>query len=262
MMFFNTVTSLAQTLSPEEAEKLEQFRKYVLGNCYGTLGTLVDNGKMNEGIYYLIVLLFVVAAYLMGSLNFAVIISRLKFGEDIRTKGSGNAGATNMSRTYGKAAGIFTLLGDIMKTVIPVLLAKILVGEVYGYLTGLFCALGHAFPCYYKFKGGKCVAVTAAVALVMEPIVFLFLLIIFVATVALTKYVSLGSVLAAMTFPVLLHNIMKMKYGSGNTGIIFVIINCLLVIYLHRGNLKRLVEGKENKFQFKKGKKEDKTEEK
>ncbi len=262
MMFLNTVTTAAQTLSPEELEKAEQVRQYFVNNWYGALGTFVDKGTLKEGVYYLIVALFAIAAYLLGSLNFAVIISKLKFGEDIRTKGSGNAGATNMSRTYGKSAGIFTLVGDIMKAVIPVLLAKILIGDVYGYLTGLCCALGHAFPCYYKFKGGKCVAVTAAIALVMEPMVFLFLLIIFAATVGLTKYVSLGSVLAAMTFPVLLHNIMKIKYGVGNLGIIFVIINCLLVIYLHRDNLKRLLDGKENKFQLKKVKKDDKTEEK
>ncbi len=261
-MMLNTITTVLQTMSPEQLEKDEQIRKYVLNNLYGAFGTMVDNGRLNEGVYYLIVALFAVGAYLLGSLNFAVIISKLKFGEDIRTKGSGNAGATNMSRTYGKAAGLFTLFGDIMKTVVPVLLAKFLIGDVYGYLTGLFCALGHAFPCYYKFKGGKCVAVTAAVALVMEPLAFLFLLIIFVATVALTKYVSLGSVLAAMTFPVILHNIVKLKYGVGNMGLIFVIINCLLVVYLHRGNIKRLLDGKENKFAFKKAKKEVKTEEK
>ena len=79
-------------MSPEELEKAEQIRKYVLNNWYGAFGTMVDNGKLNEGVYYLIVVLFAVAAYLLGSLNFAVIISKLKFGEDIRTKGSGNAG--------------------------------------------------------------------------------------------------------------------------------------------------------------------------
>ncbi len=122
-----------------------------------------------DWVFYVIAIGIALSGYFLGSMNFAVIISRIKFHEDIRTKGSGNAGATNMSRTYGKAAGIATFLGDILKTIVPVFLARILVGDIFGYLAGLMCALGHAFPCYYKFKGGKCVAVTAAVLLIMEP---------------------------------------------------------------------------------------------
>ena len=178
-------------------------------------------------------------------------------------KGSGNAGATNMSRTYGKAAGIATLAGDILKTVIPVLVAKLLVGEVLGYLTGLMCALGHAFPCYYKFKGGKCVAVTAAVLLIMEPLAFLFLFIIFAAVVLATKYVSLASIFTALISPVIIHNFIKNKcYGGGHIGIIFLIVQCLLVVFLHRENIKRLLNGKENKFAFKKKKTENNSTEK
>ena len=253
------ITTVAETLSPEEIERIKEIRH----GLYGFFGSLLDIGKIDQGVFYALIAVFAVIAYLFGSLNFAVIISRLKFGEDIRTKGSGNAGATNMSRTYGKAAGIFTLLGDIMKTVIPVLIAKILFGDTFGYLIGLCCAIGHAFPCYYKFKGGKGVAVTAAVVLVMEPMAFLFLLMIFVATVGATKYVSLGSVLSACIMPILISNFSAVKYGfKGHLGIVFAIFNAALVVYLHRENIKRLYQGKENKFTFKKKQKEGKNAEK
>ena len=240
-MIFSTAAAIP---SEKELKYIEALAKRLFGQ--------IGASSSPSWVYITVIAALALIGYLMGSLNFAVIISRVKFGEDIRTKGSGNAGATNMSRTYGKSAGIFTLLGDIMKTVIPVLAAKILVGEQYGYLVGLFCAIGHAFPCYYKFKGGKCVAVTAAIALVMEPIVFLFLLIIFAVTVIGTKYVSLSSIFSALMYPVLLHNVISNRYGHGHIGIVFVIINSLLVIFLHRGNIKRLLEGKESKFAFKK----------
>lgn len=215
-----------------------------------------------EWAFHTIAVGIAILGYFLGSMNFAVIISKIKFHEDIRTKGSGNAGATNMSRTYGKAAGIATLTGDILKAVIPVLAARLLVGDVYGYLTGLMCALGHAFPCYYKFKGGKCVAVTAAVLLVMNSFAFLFLFIIFAAVLLATKYVSLASIFTALISPVIVHNFVRGVYGRGHFGIIFLIIQCLLVVFLHRANIKRLLNGTESKFSFKKKKTENNGEEK
>ena len=258
MMLFNTVTTAG------DAEKFEAYRSYITYSfAHGPLGRMVLEGKIDGWVYYAVGIAIAVLGYFLGSMNFAVIISRIKFREDIRTKGSGNAGATNMSRTYGKAAGIATLAGDILKTVIPVLVAKLLVGEVFGYLTGLMCALGHAFPCYYKFKGGKCVAVTAAVLLIMEPLAFLFLFIIFAAVVLATKYVSLASIFTALISPVIIHNFIKNKcYGGGHIGIIFLIVQCLLVVFLHRENIKRLLNGKENKFAFKKKKTENNSTEK
>ena len=248
MIFLNTVTA------DQTAEGLERARE-VFFNTHGPLGMMMLDGKIENWVFYTVAILIAVLGYFLGSLNFAVVISRLKFHEDIRTKGSGNAGATNMSRTYGKAAGIATLLGDILKTVLPVLLARLLVGDTFGYLTGLMCALGHAFPCYYKFKGGKCVAVTAAVLLVMEPLAFLFLLIIFAAVVLTTKYVSLSSIFSALMAPVLVHNFVEARnYGESHVGVVFLIAQCLLVIFLHRGNIKRLLNGNESKFAFKKKK--------
>lgn len=252
----NALTTVPETtLSPEQERYLDYIDYTVMR---GELGRLVDTGKIESWVWFLALIGIAVLAYLFGSLNFAVIISKLKFKDDIRKHGSGNAGATNMSRTYGKAIGILTLLCDILKTIVPVFLAKILLGEMIGYGVALMCALGHAFPCYYKFKGGKCVAVTAASALIMNPLMFLILLVVFVATVAFTKYVSVGSVFAALIYPVILQNV----YGFAHPGLVFVIANSLLVIFLHRQNIKRLLDGKENKFVFKNGEKKDKPAEK
>ncbi len=247
------------TAIPEETATINEA---LISLRHGALGQLLVSGKLDGELYVVIGIVIAVLGYFLGSLNFAVIISKLKFGEDIRTKGSGNAGATNMSRTYGKAAGIATLVGDILKTVLPVFLAKVLCGEIYGYLTGLFCALGHAFPCYYRFKGGKCVAVTAAALLVMEPFAFLLLALVFFVTVAGTKYVSVGSIFTALISPVIIHNFIQNRYGSGHVGIVFLIVQCLLVVFLHRENMKRLMNGKESKFSFKKKKDETNISEK
>lgn len=227
----------------------------------GWLGLLFEDGKITSEVHALVVVLCGVMGYLLGSINFAVVISRLRFRDDIRKHGSGNAGATNMMRTYGKGAGVATLLGDIFKAMVAVLIARILVGDIWAYMTGFCCALGHAFPCYYKFKGGKCVAVTAAIALVMEPFVFLLLLAIFAVMVIGTKYVSLGSIFAALMYPVIQHNIVSAR-GFGHTGTLFVMALSLLVVFLHRENIKRLLDGKENKINLKKGKKDSQSREK
>ena len=228
----------------------------------GWLGLLGEQGKIHPAVWVLAIIVCALLGYFLGSINFAVVISRLKFHDDIRNHGSGNAGATNMSRTYGKGAGVATLLGDIMKTIVAVLVARLLCGEVIGYLTGMCCALGHAFPCYYKFKGGKCVAVTAAMALTLEPLAFLAILAIFAVVVGFTKYVSLGSIAAACFYPLILYNILQSRYGHGNLSVIFVFLTCILIVWLHRENIKRLSEGKENKFSFSKGAKKKNNEEK
>ncbi|MBQ4064607.1 MAG: glycerol-3-phosphate 1-O-acyltransferase PlsY [Clostridia bacterium] len=221
-----------------------------------------EKGSLSVGIYIAAVVFCALLGYLLGSINFAVVISRVKFKDDVRNHGSGNAGATNMMRTYGKAAGVATLGGDILKAVVAVLITRLLVGEVWAYLAGMCCVIGHAFPCYYRFKGGKGVAVTAAVALVLEPLAFLFLLLTFAVIVGFTKYVSLGSVMSALIYPLILHNIVSSRYGGSDLRMIFVFVICFLVVWLHRENIKRLLEGKENKINLKKGKKDGKNGEK
>lgn len=218
--------------------------------------------KTAEGAYrvpllphVLAVILCGVIAYFLGSLNFAIIISKYKFHDDIRNYGSGNGGLTNMMRTYGKKAAAFTLLGDVMKAVVSVLFGMLIAGESGAYLAGLCCIIGHTFPAYYGFKGGKGVLVTAAMLLCLEPLVFLFLLIIFICIVAGTRYVSLGSIMCLFIFPLLLNRIYPFTHSGAQPGAVVTIVSifiALLVISLHHANIKRLWEGKENKFSFKK----------
>lgn len=228
----------------------------------GWLGLLAEEGSVPLALWIGAIVFCAFLGYFLGSVNFAVVISRVKFHDDIRNHGSGNAGATNMTRTYGKAAGIATLAGDIFKAIVTVLIARLLVGDIWAYLAGMCCALGHAFPCYYRFKGGKCVAVTAAMALALEPLAFFFIFLIFAVIVGFTKYVSLGSVASAMFYPLILHNILSSRYGHGDLRIIFVFVICALVVWLHRENIKRLLAGTENKIDLKKKKKDGKKEEK
>ncbi len=205
-----------------------------------------------------------VAAYFLGGLNFAIIISKYKFKEDIRTYGSGNAGMTNMLRTYGKAAAAFTLLGDMAKAMLSVVIGMLLAGEAGAYIAGFFCVIGHSFPCYYGFKGGKGIVVTATTLLCLEPIVFLILFAIFALLVASTKYLSLGSVIGMMLYPILLNRMYAFLNGmpEGAVPAIVSVLNTILVIWLHRENLKRLWNGTENKFSLKKKDKFKKDEKK
>lgn len=204
----------------------------------GWLGLLAEKGEIPLWLWISAIVFCAVLGYLLGSINCAVVISKLKYGDDIRKHGSGNAGATNMSRTYGKSAGIATLLGDVLKTVAAVSVARFLCGDVIAYMTGMFCALGHAFPCYYGFRGGKCVAVTAAMALALDPVVFIIAFAVFALVLAGTKYVSLASISAALMYPLVLNNLMKIRYGHGDLRIVFALAVCVLIIFLHRENIK------------------------
>ena len=204
------------------------------------------------------VLLCMAVGYFLGSINTSIIISRLFFGEDVRNYGSGNAGMTNVLRTYGKKSAALTLVGDVLKTVIAILIGRfigfpVMFGSVIGesaygvsfagYITALFCVIGHTFPAYYKFKGGKGVLCAAAAIAMLSPLTFLWLFIMFVIIVVGTKFVSLGSVIAVMTYPILLDRI---EGTSICTVIAFMM--AAIVVYNHRTNIKRLLEGKENKI--------------
>lgn len=219
----------------------------------GWLGLLAEKESIPLWLWIAAIAFCAVLGYLLGSINCAVVISKLKYGDDIRKHGSGNAGATNMSRTYGKSAAIATLLGDMLKTVAAITVARFLCGDVIAYMTGMFCVFGHAFPCYYGFKGGKGVAVTAAMALSLDPIVFLIAFAVFALMLLGTKYVSMASISAALMYPLILDNFMKMRYGHDDLRIVFVLTVCVLIVFLHRENIKRLLDGKENKFNLNKG---------
>lgn len=215
-------------------------------------------------------LLCIVIPYLLGSFNFGLIISREKYHDDVRTHGSGNAGTTNMLRTYGKRAAALTLLGDMLKAAVAVLMGYLLINErrevvsegvshiIYNNIgaavAGLFVVVGHMFPCFFHFKGGKGVATTAMVVLLLDPLVFLILFVIFVIIVAFTKYVSLASVIGMCLYPIM----MSTFDGYGSVATPLAVVMTCLVVFMHRENLKRLWEGKESKLSF--GKKKDTAE--
>lgn len=199
-----------------------------------------------------------IIAYLLGSISFSVIISKKMAGFDVREKGSGNAGSTNVLRTVGKKAAALTLLCDCLKGVIALLIAyaagkimKDLDGSLLVQLAGIFVVLGHTFPVFFKFKGGKGVATSLGVLLLTNWQIGLICLVFALVLMALTRFVSLGSVAAAILFPVLTIFINTNYLVPGNY-IIFGVILAVLVIFNHRANVKRLLTGTENKLSFKK----------
>ena len=205
----------------------------------------------------------VVVAYLLGSINSAIIVSRVIYHDDIRRHGSGNAGLTNTLRTYGKRAALFTLIGDMLKTALSIFIAGLLLGfgyemgmsynEGWCYLAALASVIGHIFPVYYGFKGGKGVLSTATAALILTPVIFLILLLLFVGIVALSKYVSLGSISVAALYPVAV-SAQIMIFFPVMHGILAtsVIALAILIIWCHRGNIQRIYDGTERKLSFKK----------
>ena len=224
-------------------------------NLYSWLIQSINSSESINGILLLIsVVVCIVSAYLIGSINPAIIVSRNRFGEDIREHGSGNAGATNTLRTYGArvAALIFAL--DMLKAAAAILLGSlILTRSIGGAISGLFVILGHMFPIYYKFKGGKGVACTAMVMLLLSPASFVILFPVFVLIVVLTRFVSLGSIIAIMMFP-LMNNVFYKNEGFITLSAFAIM---LLVVFMHRENIRRLLEGKESKISFGKKDKND-----
>lgn len=206
-----------------------------------------------------------VCAYLIGSISFSVIFTKKMAGFDVREKGSGNAGTTNVLRTAGKKLAALTLLCDLLKGVAAILLG-LLVGEmvkadintraILVEIAGIFVVIGHTFPVFFKFKGGKGVATSLGVLLIINWRLGLICLIFALLLMALSKMVSLGSISAAVLFPVLCiftktHYIMGDE-GSHISYIIFGIILGLIVIFNHRSNITRLANGTESKIDFKK----------
>ncbi len=206
------------------------------------------------------VFLAALAAYLFGSLNFGVIVSKAAFKQDIREHGSKNAGTTNMLRVYGAKAALLVFLGDFLKGALAVLLARLAVRYLeapsYAVAAALVCVvLGHIFPLYFKFKGGKGVAAALGASLLFMPWAALALLLIFIVTVALTRYVSLGSVIGAGLYPIAVYvvgRLMKVSADALLYDLFAAVLLAALVIVKHRENIARLFKGTEKKVSFKK----------
>ena len=196
-----------------------------------------------------IIAICLIFGYLFGSLNFAIIYSKLK-GDDIRNHGSGNAGATNVLRTYGKGAAAIVFSLDILKGVIAVMITRIFFDDMlYDCASALGAVLGHNFPLYYGFKGGKGVATSLAVLLTLHYPTALIGVAAFLVVVLVTKYVSLSSILAAIAAMISAFAFFKVSEFS-----VFCLVIGILCIYRHRSNIKRLLNGTENKLgQKKKG---------
>ncbi len=220
--------------------------------------------EMGTPIFFLAMVFCVVVPYLLGSISFAVVFSRGMHHDDVRQHGSGNAGSTNMLRTYGLKAALLTLSCDILKGVIATLIGLLVMPYYTGfaYISALMCMLGHAFPIFYHFKGGKCVATFAGALLVLNPLVWVLMLLCFVLIVYISRYVSLGSVICAGTFPILINMIPFITITLENgavaavppAGIIAAVLMGILIIFLHRKNIVRLWQGTESKISLKKKK--------
>ena len=203
--------------------------------------------------------------YLLGSIVFGIFISKWFCHDDVRTHGSGSAGMTNMLRNYGKAAGAATAVGDVAKGAVAVILGRLIfawmlpgtgIEPVCGaYLAGIFAVIGHTLPVYFGFKGGKGVLVGAGAILATSPVVVLALLIIFLIEFAITRIVSLGSIIVAGLYPILA--IVYWAWQGANLPSLVFIGVCAaimggMVIYMHRSNIQRLKDGTEYRFTKKK----------
>jgi glycerol-3-phosphate acyltransferase PlsY len=189
-------------------------------------------------------LLVIIIAYLLGSIPFGYLIVRRKVGDDIRHSGSGGTGATNVSRRAGKAAGIFTLLLDALKGSAAVLIAKTVGGEDWVIAAAAIAVLvGHIFPVWLGFRGGKGVATGAGVFLVLAPVAVLCAGVIFLAIVFSTRYVSLGSMLGAAAIPLFVWLL-----SDSRPLLIAAVLGALLIVFAHRGNIARLARGTESQI--------------
>lgn len=222
--------------------------------------------------------LIAVISYVLGSVNFSIILSRYVAHKDIRTGGSGNAGATNMYRTHGKSAGFATMFGDIIKVLVAITIARLIIGDVVfdsfpyliKYFSGFFCVFGHIFPVFFKFKGGKGVATCAGMILMLDWRIWLIELVIFVTLVGITKMVSVGSVVMALVYPFLTYFFYTPTTSALVTQLDIIrpyeqyiltaiaLVFSIIVLVKHRANIKRIFAGNENKISFHSKKKNEK----
>ena len=200
-------------------------------------------------------ILVIIISYLLGSISFSIIFSKKFAGFDIREKGSGNAGSTNVLRSVGKGPAILTLICDALKGAISVFIAILISkiwqdvdSELLKYVAGISAIIGHTYPVFFEFRGGKGVATALGVLLTLNWKIGLICLVFALAIIIITRIVSIGSVLAAVLYPILMIFIGEASFWCTVIGFLIA----LLVIFNHRENLKRLRNGEEGKLNFKK----------
>lgn len=195
-----------------------------------------------------------VIAYLLGSINSSILVGRLFGVKDIRQHGSGNAGATNTLRTIGAKAAALVFVGDVLKGVISILLAHLVAfllhtdGEIAILTAALSAVLGHNYPLYFGLKGGKGIATSAAVILMIDPLIGICVFVFAILVMLITRYVSVGSMAAAVAFPVAV----AVWHHDNVPYLVFAIALGLLAVLRHKENLKRLMHGTESKLGAKK----------
>ncbi len=203
----------------------------------------------------MITIIALLTAYVLGSIPTSYIMGKIIKGIDIRDFGSGNVGATNALRILGTKVGIFTLIIDMSKGFLAVNIARLIIPEptdLIIILTGLFAIIGHIYTIFLKFKGGKGVATSAGVFIALVPIPIAIALFVFIAAVWITKFVSLGSILAALTLFVAELVINILNSFAELEILIFTFIIAFFIIFRHKANIQRLINGNENKISFKK----------
>lgn len=186
-----------------------------------------------------------VIGYLLGSVNTAILLSRFFYHDDVRSEGSGNAGATNAGRSYGMLAGVLTLAGDLAKAIVSCAVGHALAGDTGVALAGLFCLLGHCWPVFFHFHGGKGVAVSAGTLLYLDWRLFLIAVGLFAVVILLTRFVSLGSLAAVGTYPFFYY-----AFHGPDIILAMTTLMCVLVVFQHRSNIGRLLKGTERKISF------------
>lgn len=206
-----------------------------------------DNSAGRTAMIFLGIITSIAVAYLLGSVNFGILLSKRIYHDDIRDHGSGNAGTTNMLRVYGKKTAALTLALDILKGMAAVILGALLASVNGAYIAGFFVVLGHMFPLFFKFKGGKGVATTLGAIIVISPIVAAILLAVFIIIFLGSHYVSLASVMTALLYPLIL-NAMN---GPG-VNVIMAVLTAGFIVFMHRANIKRLYHGQETKTYLRK----------
>jgi glycerol-3-phosphate acyltransferase PlsY len=185
----------------------------------------------------------ILISYLMGSISIAYLLVKLLKGIDIRTVGSQNAGATNVQRIIGTGPAILVFILDILKGILAVLLGRAVGGEVFSLWCGVAVIIGHNWPIFFGFRGGKGTATSLGVIWMIMPNIALIITIIGIAAVAVTRYVSLGSIIVAPIFPLL-----AIAYRKSAYHVIFAVVLMFMTLYKHRSNIKRILDGSESKL--------------
>lgn len=191
-------------------------------------------------------IIIVIICYLIGNISFSFLLTKLKLRKDIREFGSGNAGTTNVLRVLGKKYAVMVLMGDVLKGVVAVLIGRLFgSSQVVTILCGLAVVIGHNWPALMGFRGGKGIATSIGVFLVYDPIIALICIAIGIIIIAVSKYVSLGSICGMAIFP-----LVNVVFSRGIQNFIFAFIISVIAIYKHRANIGRLIKGTENKLKL------------